>query len=93
MTLIIEPTSELPIRTGGTYLTIGIRTPDGCTPVSMFRGQNVGVGGKYTTCPIAQGEPVRRATLGELRLKDRLTIARYLAIYPDGVVVARRSRH
>lgn len=75
------------------YLTIGIRTPDGHTPVSYMRGQDVGVGGAHTWCTIAAGEPVRRATQRELRRLDRQIVARYRNLHPDGVITVRRSHH
>lgn len=95
MTLKILPTMK--VAPAGqrtrTYLTIGVMTADGHTPVSTFRSMDVGVGGKHTFCTIAPGEPVRRATLAELRQKDRANLAKFLAQYPGATPVVYRSHH
>ena len=89
-TLRVRPATQ---RTGRTYLTIGVKLPDGHVPVSTFRSQNVGVGGTHTFCKIAPGEPVRRATQAELRKLDRIHIIELLTEYPDGQIVVSRSWH
>ena len=73
------------------FLTIGVETSPGYQPISYFRGQNVGVGGKHLFCPIAPGEPVRRATQSELRRLDRWRIVQLLAKHPGGRIVIRRT--
>lgn len=76
------------------YLSIECYDPaTGHTPVSYFRGTNVGVGGRYMSCSIAQGEPVRRATLNELRRIDRMNIAKMLERFPNHLIRWRRSYH
>lgn len=91
----VLPTRAMPgQRNGQTFLTIEAYLPEyDRAPISNFRGMNVGVGGKYTTCTIAAGEPVRRATLAELRIKDRQVIARFRETYPNAVIRVQRSRH
>lgn len=74
------------------HLTIAVVLPDGHTPVSWLRMMDVGVGGTHGYCRIAQGQPVRRATLRELRRLDRLVVADYAARYPDARITWRRGR-
>lgn len=94
--MIVLPTRNLPNHVTGElegklFLTIGIRLPDGHMPVSTFRGTNVGVGGRF--CRTAPGEPVRRATLAEMRQRARASIAQMLRDHPTGTIVVSRSRH
>lgn len=76
------------------YLAIGIELPDGRRPVEHFRGASVGVGGVHSFCPlgIAKGEPVRAATLNEMRRKARHNIAQMLERFPEGRIYVRRSQ-
>src|SRR3546814_10361251 len=90
--MIVKPTRNLPNRQGGLFLTVGVELSDGYSPISWFRGTNVGVGGKHTFCRIAPGDPVRRATLAEMRRLVRMRIAEYRERYPEGVIYVRRSR-
>lgn len=66
------------------YISIEVVLPDGHVPVSYSRGMNVGVGGRHLACSIAPGEPVRRATLNEIRRKDRVQVVEMLASFPTG---------
>ena len=93
--MIVLPTRNLPGEANGRrFLTIEAYVPaKGYAPESWFRGQSVGVGGRYTMCRIAPGEPVRAATQGELRRLDRQRIDQMLARYPDAVIRVSRSRH
>ena len=75
------------------FISIECYDPEtGHTPVSYFRGANVGVGGKHLFCAIAPGEPVRRATLNEIRRIDRMQIAKMLASHPGHKIRWRRCR-
>lgn len=72
------------------YLVIRIEHPKG--GASYFRSMNVGVGGR--DCNIAPGEGVRRATLAELRRKDRDFIAKELAYGGDpNTITFERCRY
>lgn len=94
--MIIAPTRNLPnFQTGKLdgrlFLTISAQTPEGRVPVSWFRGSDVGVGGRF--CSTAPGEPVRRATLREMRQMARKRIANMRAEHPGCEIVVHRSRH
>lgn len=91
----VEPTKEYPHRLTGktsrTYLNIEAFEGDQLSPIySYSRGMNVGVGGRWSR--YATGEPVRRATLNELRRMDRDTIVKLRAQYPDARIVVQRVR-
>jgi hypothetical protein len=73
------------------YLSLECTCPNtGYTPVSYWRGQSVGVGGRFLHCDIAPGEPVRRATQSELRRIDHQRAAQMQADWPGYVIRARR---
>ena len=65
--------------------------PDGHVPYSSFRGQDVGVGGKFSFGPFAGG-PVRRATLSELRHLDRCTVLKIKQVHPEATIRFRRVK-
>jgi hypothetical protein len=92
--MIVKPTHNLTNRKGLLFLTIGVQLPDGHSPTSWFRGTNVGIGGKHTLRPIiAPGDPVRRATLNEMRCLARMQIAEFHKCFPEGIIYVQRSRH
>lgn len=91
--MIVKPTFNMPNRQGRVFLTIGVELPDGHSPISYFRGTNVGVGGHHTGCHIAPNEPVRRATLNELRRMARHEIEKMMSMHPAARVFVQRSRH
>lgn len=77
----------MPLNRG---LVIEVVNAEGWAPWSSYRGQNVGVGGRYLSGPFAGG-PVRRATQRELRHLDRCTILKALKAVPGGTIRFRRT--
>ena len=73
-------------------LIIGVIDDEGHMPVSWSRGPNVGVGGRHLFCKIAPGEPVRRATLNEMRRLARMRIAELQRDWPQLKLFVQRVR-